>query len=68
VQDPPCKIFKYNEDLTKKIYSAKESRHREMAILPIEEKIRILVELQKIALTIRPVKDTEDHRMVWEID
>lgn len=68
MQDPPCKIFKYNEDLTKKIYSAKESRHREMAILPIEEKIRILVELQKIALTIRPVKDTEDHRMVWEID
>jgi hypothetical protein len=68
MQDPPGKIFKYNEDLTKKIFSAKENLHRELAMLPIEEKIRILVELQKIALTIRPAKGPNDPRMVWKID
>jgi len=39
-----------------------------MAKLPIETKIRILVELQKIALTVRPKAGPDDARMVWEID
>jgi hypothetical protein len=68
MQDPPDKIFKYNEDLTKKVFSAKEDLHRELAKLPVEEKIRILVKLQKIALTIKPVTGPDDTRTVWKID
>lgn len=33
----------------KKVYEEKEKYHKEMAKLPFEEKIRILIELQKIA-------------------
>lgn len=43
----------------KRIFEAKEKRRRDLASLPIEEKIKILVQLQKIAspiLAIRGVK------------
>ena len=66
--DPPSEIFKYNGELTRKIFSAKEEFHKRMAKLPVEEKIRILVELQKIALTVKPAAGPDDARMVWEID
>jgi hypothetical protein len=36
--------------------------------LPIEEKIKILVELQKIVLNTRPVVGPEDNRQLWDIE
>jgi hypothetical protein len=49
------------------IFKNKKARHQQQARLPIEEKVRILVELQKIALTIRPRKTEGDQRRVWQL-
>ena len=57
----------YNRELVRNIFRQKEEFHRVRAQLPIEEKIKILIELQKIALTIRPKKSEEDNRMVWKL-
>jgi hypothetical protein len=62
------RIFQYNEGIVRKIFKRKEEFHRAQARLPIEDKIKILVELQKIALTIRPKKDENDRRIVWRIE
>ena len=50
-----------------KIFAAKEQFHKERANLPIEEKIRILVELQKLAIKIPTVSKEDRFRMVWDI-
>jgi hypothetical protein len=49
---------------TRAIFRAKAARRRELARLPFEEKIRIVVRLQKIAADIRKVQ----RRNVWKID
>ena len=63
----PDAIFEYHADLAQNIFDKKAEFHRQQARLPIEEKIRILVELQKIALTIRPNRDPDDRRVVWQL-
>ena len=60
-------IFQYNKDMVKNIFEKKKSFHSQQARLPIEEKIKILVKLQKIALTIRPPGAKNDRRMVWKL-
>jgi len=47
------------------IFDSKKEFHRSQAKLPIEEKIKILIELQKIGKIANPEK-TKDRR-VWEI-
>jgi arginyl-tRNA synthetase len=59
--------IQYNKALVQEIFKQKKEFHQEQAQLPIEEKIRILIELQKIALTIRPKRDENDTRAVWRI-
>lgn len=61
------KIIKYNRNIVQRIFKNKVSFHREQACLPIEEKIRILVELQEIVLKTRPVIDPMDNRRVWDL-
>ncbi len=63
----PDNIYQYNADLVKNIFEKKARFHRRQAQLPIEEKIKILIELQKIALTIRPNRGGDDKRVVWQI-
>ncbi len=65
--DKSEKVFKYNTDVVKTIFNNKERYHHKQACLPIEEKIRILTELQKIALTIKPVTGENDKRTVWRL-
>jgi hypothetical protein len=55
------------EDAARAIFRQKEEFHRSQARLPIEEKIRILVELQKIAISVQPAKGQTDRRMVWRL-
>lgn len=60
--------MKTNKDITKeveKIFDAKKKFHIKQAKLPIEEKIKILIELQKIGKIANPEK-TKDKR-VWKI-
>ncbi|RPI75267.1 MAG: hypothetical protein EHM45_15345 [Desulfobacteraceae bacterium] len=57
-----------NEDIVGAIFRQKEEFHRRQARLPIEEKIRILIELQKIAITIRPGQQPNERRQVWRIN
>ncbi len=58
-----------NDDNFKKrieyLFKEKELFHKEQAKLSFEEKIEILIRLQKIAQTIRPSSDKS--QMVWEI-
>lgn len=63
----PDDLFQYHPDLVQRIFSKKTEFHRQQARLPIEEKIKILVELQKIALTIRPNRGPGDTRVVWHL-
>lgn len=60
-------IIKYNREIVSDIFRRKKEFHRRQARLPVEEKIKILIELQKIALTIRPRKGVEDRRAVWKL-
>ncbi len=56
-----------NNFLNKKIedlFKAKEEYHRELAKLPFEEKIKILVKLQKIAKGFHPYSKKN---FVWKI-
>jgi hypothetical protein len=48
------------------LFRAKQRRRRELARLPIEEKIRMLVEMQKVANDIRAATGRPNRR-VWRI-
>lgn len=48
----------------KKLFRAKARRRKQLARLPFEEKIQILLQLQKIAQTVR--KDPT--KTVWNLD
>ena len=54
-------------DEVQKIFKAKEQFHKDRARLPIEEKIKILVELQKLAIDIPTTSKKNRFKMVWEI-
>jgi hypothetical protein len=62
-------IDKKNSEFIAKIFERKREFHRTQARLPIEEKMKILIELQKIAVTIRPneMKNGQP-RQVWQIN
>lgn len=49
----------------KAIFQAKQKRRLELGELPIEEKVRILVEIQKIALPILLSRGCK--RVVWKL-
>ena len=59
-RDPSAQIIS-------RLQSSKREHRIRMARLPIEEKVRILVQLQVIALQARPPKTPNDRRMVWQI-
>jgi len=63
----PDSYIKYNKEIVQNIFRQKEEYHRSRARLPIEEKIKILVDLQKMSLMIRPKKSKDDKRIVWKI-
>jgi hypothetical protein len=53
-----------NDQAARTIFRAKAERRHKLARLPFEEKIRIVVRLQKIAAAIR-----KDHKFrVWRLD
>jgi hypothetical protein len=60
-------MYQYHADIVKRIFENKEKFHRQQARLPIEEKIQILIELQKISLTLRPNRGPDDTRVVWQL-
>jgi hypothetical protein len=63
----PESFIQYNKNIVQDIFRKKEEYHFAQARLPIEEKVRILIELQKMALTIRPKQNENDKRLVWQI-
>jgi hypothetical protein len=54
-------------DELQNIFKAKEQFHKDRSRLPIEEKIKILVELQKLAIDIPPASNEHRFKMVWNI-
>lgn len=54
-------------DEVQKIFKAKDRFHKDRARLPIEEKIKILVELQNLAIDIPTASKKKRFKMVWEI-
>jgi hypothetical protein len=57
----------FHKKLVKRIFARKKKYHHAQSKIPIEEKIKRLIELQKIDLTIRPKKNKDDRRLVWKI-
>jgi hypothetical protein len=60
-------VIKYHPVLIRRIFKRKKSFRLRKARLPIEQKIQMLVELQKISLRVRPNKGKNDTRRVWRI-
>lgn len=59
-------IMKGNRIITRRdLFEKKEEFHREQAKLPFEEKIKILVQLQKIANSIQI--SSKKKQRIWEI-
>jgi hypothetical protein len=57
-----------SDDAVNKLFEDKEAFHREMAGLPFEEKIEILVRLQRLASGIEPADGKpRPLRKAWEI-
>jgi hypothetical protein len=63
----PERFIQYNKNIVQDIFRKKEEYHLAQARLPIEEKIKILIELQKMSLAIRPKQNEADKRLVWQI-
>jgi hypothetical protein len=53
------------DKVVKKIFAAKKEFHKQRAKMPIEEKIKILIELQKIGKKANPEK-TKNKR-IWKV-
>ncbi len=51
---------------TQELFEGKERYHKDLARLPFEEKIEILVKLQKMANELRNLKGQKERR-VWKI-
>jgi hypothetical protein len=67
MKDKPNKIKESAADYAAKIFTSKKDFHKEQAKLPIEEKIKILIELQKIVLKTQKQEPGERLRQVWKI-
>lgn len=61
----PCSVAQWNE----RVYAAKKKWHCEQAQLPIKEKMRIMLQMQRDALPLiarhRPLKP---HEKPWDIE
>ena len=60
--------IKYHKDFVDRVFEGKKKYHQNAAKLPIEEKVRILVELQKIVVEMRKKDSAKETRRVWQID
>ncbi|MFH0800137.1 MAG: hypothetical protein V2A66_08165 [Pseudomonadota bacterium] len=57
--------MKRNNEIMEKIFQAKIQRRQDLAQLPVEEKVRILVQLQKIASPILSARGLK--REPWSV-
>ncbi|HBF33605.1 TPA: hypothetical protein DDW35_03480 [Candidatus Sumerlaeota bacterium] len=48
------------------IFDAKEKRRKDLAALPIAEKVRMVVQMQRMAYPI--LKDRDPRACIWKID
>ena len=60
------RLLKQNKTAMDKIFGAKRERRRALARLPIEEKIKILIQLQRIAVPILLARGIR--RKSWNIE
>jgi hypothetical protein len=60
-------IYSNRSEEIQKIFNSKKKFHRNRASLPIEEKIKILVELQKMAIDIPTPSKEKGYKKVWVI-
>ena len=59
-------VLNSNKIITRdELFRRKEKFHKEQALLPFEEKIKILVQLQKLANSIK--KSSRTKKFIWKI-
>ena len=58
-------IIAYGKNIVSDVFKKKAHYHKKQARLPIEEKMKILVKLQEIALMIHPRRGPDDRRKIW---
>ncbi|MBN2244643.1 MAG: hypothetical protein JW755_02240 [Candidatus Aminicenantes bacterium] len=61
------KISESVSEYAKEIFISKNHFHKAQAKLPIEEKIRILIELQKLVMKTQKQDSKDELRFVWKI-
>ncbi len=57
----------FHRDITAKIFQDKKQQRLQKARLPIEEKVRILIQLQRIALMAAQSRGAKSPGFVWRI-
>jgi len=65
-ENSPEQHPRVSADLMKRLFDAKEERRRELAALSFVEKVRIVVELQKMAAPLQRLRDGKE-RPIWNI-
>jgi len=61
------KISESASEYAKEIFVSKKNFHKAQAKLPIEEKIKILIELQRIVIKTQKQDVKDESRFVWKI-
>jgi hypothetical protein len=60
-------LKKNENDFINHLFEKKKNFHHELAALSIEEKIKILVKLQEIYVTIQEQKGIKTDKIVWKL-
>ncbi|MBN2532729.1 MAG: hypothetical protein JXB88_07560 [Spirochaetales bacterium] len=58
---------KSDEDLINQLFKKKKEFHHKQAALSIEEKIKILVKLQEIYITLQTQRGIKTDKIVWKL-
>ncbi len=58
-------ILKQDKKIIEKFFEAKRQRRRQLANIPIQEKVKILVKLQKMAIPVLVARGIQ--KKVWEL-
>lgn len=66
-EENPEQDARAHADFMRRLFDAEEERRRELAVLSFIEKVRIVVELQKMAAPLQCLRDGKE-RSVWDIE
>ncbi len=68
MKHPKQEFIQYHKTVVEDLFRNKNKFHAQQALLPIEDKIKILISLQKVVITIIRQRNPDDPRQPWNIE